>query len=149
MNSEPLLSIVLPCYNEEGNLRALIGSIRESLEPLKIDYEIVITDDCSRDNSWGLLKQLAEADKRIRIQRFQKNSGQSAALWAGMKAARGKFIATLDADMQNDPRDLPKFLDALKQFDCVCGSRVESRAKGDNKVRVISSRIANPSPGTP
>lgn len=60
-----------------------------------------------------------------------------------MKAARGKYIATLDADMQNDPRDLPKFLDALKQFDCVCGSRVESRAKGDNKIRVISSRIAN------
>ncbi|MEO6183483.1 MAG: glycosyltransferase family 2 protein [Verrucomicrobiota bacterium] len=143
MNSEPLLSIVLPCYNEAGNLPTLVGAIRESLEPLKIDYEIVITDDCSRDNSWGLLKQLAETDKRIRIQRFQKNAGQSAALWAGMKAARGKFIATLDADMQNDPRDLPKFLEALKEFDCVCGSRVESRAKGDGFIRVASSRIAN------
>jgi glycosyltransferase involved in cell wall biosynthesis len=143
MIQSPELSVVLPCYNEEGNLRALIGAIREALDPLEMNYEIVITDDCSRDNSWGLLKQLAEADKRIRVQRFQKNSGQSAALWAGMKAARGTFIATLDADMQNDPRDLPKFLDALKKFDCVCGSRVESRAKGDNKIRVISSRIAN------
>ena len=124
-------------------MRALVNSIRDSLAPLQIDYEIVITDDCSRDNSWALLKKLALADQRIRAQRFEKNSGQSAALWAGMKAARGKFFATLDADMQNDPRDLPKFLEALKSFDCVCGSRIESRTKGDNKIRVISSRIAN------
>lgn len=143
MNSAAQLSIVLPCYNEEGNLPALIGAVREALEPLRIEYEIVITDDCSRDGSWELLKKFAGEDKRIRVQRFEKNAGQSAALWAGMKAARGKFIATLDADMQNDPRDLPKFLEALEKFDCVCGSRVESRAKGDNKIRVISSRIAN------
>jgi glycosyltransferase involved in cell wall biosynthesis len=143
MSDEPSLSVVLPCYNEEGNLPTLIGSIRESLAPLKIDYEIVITDDCSHDKSWELLKEFAAKDPRLRIQRFENNSGQSAALWAGMKAARGKFIATNDADMQNDPRDLPKFLEALKHFDCVCGSRVESRAKGDNFVRVASSRIAN------
>lgn len=143
MTQSPELSVVLPCYNEEGNLRTLISTIQESLAPLKINYEIVVTDDCSRDNSWSLLKQLAEADKRICVQRFEKNAGQSAALWAGIKAARGKFIATLDADMQNDPRDLPKFLEALKRFDCVCGSRVESRAKGDNKIRILSSRIAN------
>lgn len=121
----------------------LLGAIRHALDPLQIAYEIIITDDCSRDNSWGLLKQLAEANKQIRIQRFQKNAGQSAALWAGMKAARGRFIGTLDADMQNDPRDLPKFLDALKNFDCVCGSRVQSRALGDSTIRVISSHIAN------
>lgn len=144
MSSEsPLLSIVLPCFNEEGNLRPLVTSIREALEPLKLDYEIVITDDCSRDNSWNLLKELAAADKRIRVQRFEKNAGQSAALWAGLKAARGKFLVTLDADLQNDPKDLPKFIDALKNYDCVCGSRVESRRQGDNFVRIISSRIAN------
>lgn len=124
-------------------MRALVGAIREAMEPLKIDYEIVITDDCSRDNSWGALKALAEGDKRIRIQRLEKNTGQSAALWAGIKAARGKFIATLDADMQNDPHDLPKFLEALKRFDCVCGSRMASRAQGDKKIRIMSSRIAN------
>ncbi|MEO5802995.1 MAG: glycosyltransferase family 2 protein [Verrucomicrobiota bacterium] len=143
MSFEPTLSIVLPCYNEAGNLPTLLGAIRESLEPLKIDFEIVITDDCSRDNSWEMLKDFAAKDLRIRVQRFQKNAGQSAALWAGMKAARGKFLATLDADMQNDPRDLPKFIEALKQFDCVCGSRVESRAKGDGFIRVATSRIAN------
>ena len=143
MSFVPNLSVVLPCYNEEGNIAKLIAAIRYSLEPLKIDYEIVITDDCSRDNSWELLKEFAAADKRIRLQRFERNSGQSAALWAGMKTSRGKFIATLDADMQNDPSDLPKFLEALENFDCVCGSRVESRAKGDSFMRVVSSRIAN------
>ena len=143
MNSKPLLSIVLPCYNEEGNLPALIKSIHESAEPLKIDYEIIITDDCSRDNSWVLLKRLAESDKRIRVQRFEMNYGQSAALWAGMKIARGRNIVTLDADLQNAPRDLPKFLEALETFDCVCGSRIESRAKGDHLIRIASSRIAN------
>ena len=143
MSSEPLLSVVLPCYNEEGNLPALIGAIRDALEPLKLDYEIVITDDCSRDKSWELLQKLAAEDRRIRAQRFEKNAGQSAALWAGLKAARGRILATLDADMQNDPKDLPAFLQALKESDCVCGSRVESRAKGDNAIRVISSRIAN------
>ena len=144
MSSEsPQITVVLPCYNEEGNLRPLVAAIREGLEPTKVDYEIVITDDCSRDQSWCVLKQMASEDKRIRIQRFQNNCGQSAAMWAGMKAARGRYLVTLDADMQNDPRELPKFLEALNSYDCVCGSRVESRKEGDNVIRVISSRIAN------
>ncbi len=144
MSSEsPQITVVLPCFNEEGNLRPLISAIREGLEPIKVDYEIVITDDCSRDNSWCVLKQLASEDKRIRALRFESNAGQSAAMWAGMRAARGAYIFTLDADMQNDPREMPKFWEALKKYDCVCGSRVESRKSGDNFVRVISSRIAN------
>lgn len=138
----PVVSVVLPCFNEEGNLRPLVSAVRQALDPLKLDYEIVITDDCSRDNSWNVLKELA-ADRRIRVQRFEKNSGQSAALWAGLKAARGRYLVTLDADLQNDPRELPKFLTALEKFDCVCGSRVESRKQGDNFVRIVSSRIAN------
>jgi glycosyltransferase involved in cell wall biosynthesis len=139
----PQISVVLPCHNEQDNLRPLITALREAIEPLKISYEIVITDDCSTDNSWTMLKEFAAADKRIRVQRFVKNAGQSAALWAGMKAARGRYLVTLDADLQNDPRDLPQFLEALKQFDCVCGSRVAARGQGDNFVRVASSRIAN------
>jgi len=78
------------------------------VEPLKLSYEVVITDDCSRDRTWELLKHLAAGDPRIRAQRFAFNCGQSAALWAGMQAARGRAIVTLDADLQNDPRDLPK-----------------------------------------
>jgi glycosyltransferase involved in cell wall biosynthesis len=143
MADAPEISFVIPCYNEEGNLRELIKAIRAVVEPLKISYEIMITDDCSRDKSWEILKEFAAADSRIRPQRFAFNCGESAAQWAGMKNSCGKFIVTLDADLQNDPRDLPQLLGGLKNFDCVCGTRVESRKEGDNFVRIASSRIAN------
>jgi dolichol-phosphate mannosyltransferase len=141
--SEPEISIVLPCHNEQDNLHPLVAAIRKALEPLARSYEIMITDDCSSDTSWALLQKLAAADARIRAQRFEKQSGQSAALWAGMRAARGKIIVTLDADLQNDPADLPKLLAGLAHADCICGTRVEARSKGDNFIRLASSRIAN------
>src|SRR5438552_15087836 len=106
---EPLLSFVIPCHNEEANLRPLIAAIGEAVQPLNRSWELVVTDDCSTDGSWVLLKELAAADPRVRAQRFERNAGQSAALWAGMKAARGKIFITLDADLQNDPRDVPQF----------------------------------------
>ncbi|MDO8141193.1 MAG: glycosyltransferase family 2 protein [Candidatus Brocadiales bacterium] len=139
----PEVSLVVPCYNEEGSLSELNEEIHAALDPLNIDYEVVITDDGSTDNSWTLLKEIASADSRFCIQRFKYNCGESAASWAGMKAARGRYIITLDADLQNDPRDVPKFLEALKQYDCVCGTRVKTRAHGDNFIRIVSSRIAN------
>ena len=142
-DTQPEISLVIPCYNEEGNLRELIKAIREAVEPLKLSYEVVITDDCSKDGSWAILKELAAADPRIRVQRFQKNCGESAASFAGLKWARGKYLFTLDADLQNDPKDLPKFLEALQRFDCVCGTRVKARGEGDNFIKVLSSRIAN------
>ena len=143
MSETPELSFVIPCYNEEGNLLALITAVREAVEPLKRSYEVVITDDCSRDRTWELLKHLAAGDPRIRAQRFAFNCGQSAALWAGMQAARGRAIVTLDADLQNDPRDLPKLLAALEKFDCVCGTRVAARRRVDGFIKATSSRIAN------
>jgi len=143
MSTVPTLSLVIPCYNEEGNLRPLVKAVRDAVEPLQLPYEIVITDDCSTDNSWEILKELAANDARIRAQRFAFNCGESAASWAGLKAARGQFLVTLDADLQNDPNDLPKFLEALKKFDCVCGTRVATRGEGDNFIRIASSRIAN------
>ena len=139
----PQLSFVIPCHNEEANLRPLVAGIRDAVEPLKLTYEILFTDDRSTDNSWAVLKELAAGDSRIRALRFARNAGQSAAMWAGMKAARGRFIITLDADLQNDPRDVPQFLEALKQFDCACGTRVAARSQGDNFIRIASSRIAN------
>jgi glycosyltransferase involved in cell wall biosynthesis len=139
----PVLSLVIPCYDEQDNLRPLVAAIRAAVDPLKLAYEIIFTDDASKDKSWEILKELAASDPRIRALRFAFNSGQSAALWAGMKAARGQYLVTLDADLQNDPKDLPKFLEPLKQFDCVCGTRVEARGQGDNFIRVASSRIAN------
>jgi len=139
----PELSLVIPCYNEQDNLRALVKAIRETVDPLQLSYEVVITDDCSKDKSWEILKELAAGDPRIRVQRFAFNCGESAAQWAGMKIARGRYVVTLDADLQNDPADLPKFLQALKSYDCVCGTRVKARSQGDNFIRVASSRIAN------
>jgi len=139
----PELSFVIPCHNEEANLRPLVSAIKDVVTPLNLSYEIIITDDASTDSSWEVLKQLAAADGRIRTQRFAFNCGQSAALWAGIKAACGKVVVTMDADLQNDPRDLPQFLEALKHYDCVCGTRVAARKHGDNFVRIVSSRIAN------
>jgi glycosyltransferase involved in cell wall biosynthesis len=143
MSENPEISFVIPCHNEAENLKPLVAAIRAAIEPLKLNCEIVFTDDFSSDNSWAVLKELAAADPKIRGQRFAFNCGQSAALWAGMKAARGKFIVTLDADLQNDPNDAPKLLAALKIFDCACGTRIEARSHGDNFVRIASSKIAN------
>jgi dolichol-phosphate mannosyltransferase len=139
----PELSIVVPCFNEEANLRPLVSALRAVLELMVVTYEIILVDDRSTDNSWAVLKELAAADPRVRGLKLERNSGQSAALWAGLRDARGRYIATLDADMQNDPRDLPEFWKALKHADCVCGSRVESRGEGDGFIRIISSLIAN------
>lgn len=141
--TQPEISFVVPCYNEEGNLRALIKAIHDAVDPLGVSYEVVITDDCSTDESWNILQELAKADPVVRAQRFEHNCGESAASWAGMQSSRGRYLVTIDADLQNDPRDLPKFLEALKHADCVCGTRVESRGVGDNFIRIASSRIAN------
>ena len=141
--SSPEISLVVPCYNEEGNLRPLIAAIHEAVDPLGVSYEVVVTDDCSSDRSWAILKEIAAADPRVHAQRFKYNCGESAASWAGMQSARGRIIVTLDADLQNDPRDLPKFLEALKKADCVCGTRVDSRSEGDHFIRIGSSLVAN------
>jgi len=135
--------VVVPCHNERDNLKPLTDAIHASLDPLQVSYEIIYSDDCSTDDSWEVLRQLHAGDPRVRAQRFDQNRGQSAAMWAGLKAARGRHLVTLDADLQNDPRDLPKLLEALKQFDCACGTRVAARAKGDGWVKRASSRIAN------
>jgi glycosyltransferase involved in cell wall biosynthesis len=139
----PALSIVLPCYNEEANLRVLFQAVHKALDPLNMSYEIIVTDDASTDSSWATLKDCAAREPRLRAQRLARHCGQSAALWAGIKAARGPCIITLDSDLQNDPRDVPTFLQALQKFDCVCGSRVAARRQGDNWTRILSSRIAN------
>ena len=113
MISKPELSIVVPCHNEEGNLQPLLDAIKAALEPLKTAYEVIITDDRSTDGSWEALKRLAAERPELRAQRMAENRGESAASWAGMQIARGRFIVTMDADMQNDPSDLPAFIEGL------------------------------------
>jgi dolichol-phosphate mannosyltransferase len=137
------VSFVVPCHDEAGNLRALVAGIHAAAGGLGVAYEIVITDDASDDSSWAVLRELAAHDPRLRAQRFARNCGESAASWAGMLASRGRIIVTLDADLQNDPAEIPRFLAALDDADCVCGTRVEARRSGDDWLRVLSSRIAN------
>jgi dolichol-phosphate mannosyltransferase len=141
--SSPEISVVVPCHNEQDNLAPLVDAIRDAITPTGRSFEIVLTDDCSTDDTWAVMQRLGTEDPRVRSQRFAYNCGQSAAMWAGIQAARGQIILTLDADMQNPPSEIPKFLGAMAQADCVCGSRVAARARGDSRVRILSSRIAN------
>jgi glycosyltransferase involved in cell wall biosynthesis len=142
--ARPVLSICVPVYDEAENLPLLHEAIVKVVEPLGLATEIILVDDASKDGSWGVIQKLVETDARVRGLKFQYNCGETAASDAGMRAARGKYVMTMDADLQNDPVDIPKFMEALSQgWDCVCGSRVETRGQGDSFIRVASSRIAN------
>jgi glycosyltransferase involved in cell wall biosynthesis len=143
MTAEPQVSVIAPCYDERENLRPLVEAIHAALDPLGLAYEIVLVDDGSRDQSWDALRELGRADSRVRALRFALNCGQSAALWAGAQAARGRILVTLDADLQNPPAEIPRLLEALEEADCVCGSRVAARRRGDPWLRRASSQIAN------
>jgi dolichol-phosphate mannosyltransferase len=139
----PRISLVVPVFNEKGNLRRLHSEITSVLSQISgcEDYEVIATDDASTDGSWKLLLKIAAEDPRWVVQRFRRNCGESAASAAGMRAAQGEIIITLDADLQNDPRDIPQFLRALEHADCVCGTRVRDRA--DVWSKRVASRIAN------
>lgn len=138
------MSICVPVYDEQENLPLLHAAIVKVVEPIGLATEIILVDDASKDASWAEIEKLAAADPRVRGVKFAYNCGETAASDAGMRAARGQYVMTMDADLQNDPEDIPKFIEALGQgWDCVCGTRVAVRGKGDSFVRVASSRIAN------
>jgi glycosyltransferase involved in cell wall biosynthesis len=134
------LSIVVPVYNEEESIGPLLERIHGSLEGLA--YEVILVDDGSVDRSFELIRSFAIRDPRVRCIRFRGNFGQTAALSAGIDAARGDVIVTLDADLQNDPADIPRLIEKLDEgFDVVSGWR---KARRDNSWRrVLPSRIAN------
>jgi glycosyltransferase involved in cell wall biosynthesis len=137
---EPWLSVVIPVFDEAGNLEALHRELDTALAKVARPAEIVFVDDGSRDEGPALLARLAEADPRVRVVTLDRNHGQSAALDAGFRRARGEVVATLDADLQNDPADLPRLLAWLDRADVVNGVRAERR---DTWVRKLSSRIGN------
>lgn len=137
---EPWLSVVVPAYNEEANLRILHREVAEALADLAEPWELVWVDDGSRDGSLAVMRELAAADPRVRVVALDGNRGQTAALEAGFQRARGAVIATLDADLQNDPADLPRLLAGLEEADVVNGVR---QGRRDSRVRLWSSRIAN------
>jgi glycosyltransferase involved in cell wall biosynthesis len=135
------VSLVVPVLNEQDNLSPLHEQITQILAD-KYDYEIVFVDDGCTDNSFEILSQLQKKDARIRIIRFRKNFGQTAALSAGFEHARGEIIVAIDADLQNDPADIPKMLTKLKEgFDVVSGWR---KNRHDKLItRIVPSKIAN------
>jgi glycosyltransferase involved in cell wall biosynthesis len=135
------LSVVVPVKDEESNVVPLLEEIREVLAPAGIAYETVFVDDGSTDET---LKRLIEAKAQfpeLRVIQFERNCGQTAAMDAGMRAARGEFLALLDGDRQNDPRDIPRMLEKANEgFDMVAGWREK---RNDTLVRKLSSLIAN------
>jgi len=136
------ISLVIPVFNEHENIESLHREIRDVLDRMQFSSEIIYIDDGSTDNSLDLLRQLQRQDGEMRIIRFRRNFGQTAALSAGFKFARGKIILPLDADGQNDPADIPRLLSKLEEgYDIVSGWRKDRQ---DNPVtRTLPSRIAN------
>jgi glycosyltransferase involved in cell wall biosynthesis len=136
------LSVVIPVYDEEESLPLLWSELRSVLDRAGLDFEVVFVDDGSRDRGAEVIRGLRDSDPRVRLVRLKANAGETAATDAGFHAARGRLIVTMDADLQNDPHDIPGLLRHLDQWDAVTGWRVD-RGDGDSVVRRLSSRIAN------
>jgi len=138
----PDLSVVIPVYNEEENLPVLWEELRGVLEGLGLAVEVIFVDDGSRDGSPEIVRGLREADPRVRLVRLKSHAGETAATDAGLKAALGRWVVVMDADLQNDPADIPTLLGYLDRWDAATGWRRE-RAHGDDWRRRVASRIAN------
>ena len=137
----PGVSLVLPVYNEEESLDKLHADLLASMAQLGRAYEIIYVDDGSRDGSFEILSGFAAADSNVKVVRFRRNFGQTAAMTAGMDAARGEIIVPLDADGQNDPKDIARLLEKIDEgYDVVSGWR---RKRQDHIWRKIPSRVAN------
>ncbi len=132
-------SIVVPLYNEEYNLPLLNKELLEVMQTVGSSYEIIYVDDGSTDRSLEVLKKLKGENPVIKIISFKKNQGQSCALFAGFREAGGEFIITLDADLQNPAREIPRLLKYLPDFDYVAGIRIKRK---DSFLKKTSSRIA-------
>ncbi|MBT3394798.1 MAG: glycosyltransferase family 2 protein [Waddliaceae bacterium] len=136
------LSIFVPIYNEEDNIPLLYKSLHDVLENLEHDYEVILVNDGSSDNSKALLDELAEKDKHIKVIHFRRNYGQTAAMMAGIDYATGDVLIPMDGDLQNDPADIPKLLAKLDEgYDVVSGWR--KNRKDNGIMRILPSRIAN------
>ena len=134
-DGSPAVSVVVPLFNEEENVPILQGELTAGLSGL--DYEIIFVDDGSGDQT---AKRVAP-DPRIRVLQFERNAGQSAAIFAGLQSARGAVAILIDGDLQNDPADIPRLLAEIERgADLVCGYRVQRK---DTVVKRITSRVAN------
>ncbi len=137
-----MLSIVVPVYNEEDNVRPLFEKIQAVCETIGDAYEVLFVDDGSRDETFNVLSELCKQEPRLVAIRFEKNAGQTAAMAAGFEFARGERIVSMDGDLQNDPIDMPRLLAKLDEgYDLVCGWRKDRQDKF--LTRRIPSIIAN------
>jgi glycosyltransferase involved in cell wall biosynthesis len=138
----PKLSVCVPFYNEEESIAPMHKAVVDALQPLGISFEMVFVDDGSRDSTLAIAVGIAKQDPRVRVVKFRRNYGQTAAMAAGIEVARGDVIITMDGDLQNDPRDIPQFLELIEQgYDIVVGWRHDRQDKLVS--RKIPSRIAN------
>jgi len=135
------LSIILPIYNEEESIKELYNEIKAVLNKSFLDYEIIAINDGSRDKSPEILKEIAGNDQNFKVINFRRNYGQTAAISAGIDFSQGDILIPMDADLQNDPADIPKFLEKINQgFDVVSGWRKDRK---DGFLRRKPSQIAN------
>ena len=138
---ENLISFVIPARDEEASITELIRQITQVAETEGLSIEIIAVDDGSRDGTWRQIDQAANDDRRVRGIRLRRNFGKAAALTAGFAEARGAVVFTLDADLQDDPREIPRFLDKLEQgYDSVTGWK---RRRHDPSSKVLPSRVFN------
>ncbi len=142
MAEEIFLSLVIPCYNEQENVDVLLGRVQGALSVLEKPFEVILIDDGSTDETPRLLAAGMLKYPWLRVIRMEKNGGQSAAFEAGFEAARGQIIATVDADLQNDPEEIPRLIPLLdeKKVDMITGWRKDRQ---DTNFRKWQSRQAN------
>ncbi len=136
------ISIIIPVYNEEGNLSLLYESLVSTFATMDYNYEMIFVDDGSNDTSFSLLEQLAQQNTNVKVIRFTRNYGQTAALAAGIDHAQGDAVVFMDADLQNDPTDIPMMLAKLNEgYDVVSGWRKDRQDTW--LTRILPSKIAN------
>jgi glycosyltransferase involved in cell wall biosynthesis len=142
VTEQPDLSVIVPFYNEEENIRRMHAAIVAAVEPLGVPFEMVLVNDGSRDHTLDIAIQIARDDPRVRVVNFRRNYGQTPAMAAGIEQAHGKVLVTMDGDLQNDPRDIEHFLAKINEgYDIVVGWRFNRQDKLVS--RKIPSKIAN------
>ena len=140
VTGKPYLSLVIPCYNEQENVSELLRRVGEAMAQTGRPFEVVLVDDGSKDQTPAMLAEAKARLPWLRVVRMLKNSGQSAAFEAGFAAARGEVIATIDADLQNDPEEIPRLLPMLGDYDMITGWRKDRQ---DTEFRRWQSKKAN------
>ncbi len=135
------ISVIIPLLNEEESIPELYPKLAKILDDLNKTYEIIFVDDGSKDETFNVLQKLRDGDQKVKIIKFRKNFGQTAALSAGFKHANGRVIITMDGDLQNDPEDIPKLLEKIDEgYDVVSGWRADRK---DPLTRRIPSKFSN------